>query len=270
MYGMAVVGALTAGVLGTVSLTHADTIIDIAPARVQAGTQVVIVGGQCPCFRWQVQAQVGAGRYETQDILISTEGLFQANLATPVGFQSLATSLFKAGAIEALVKGGHVGVGFNGVQFGGDSTRGLKSVLRTGLYALVNILQNDSLRLDGHVGYNWDQFTALAGASGSRGLIDQAISGRWEDGPWSAMFSAHVGLEADSHFADTSRMVFGATANVRVRMFTFDQFEAGLTAQVSGEHDGFLETLGLNPNYLTGSLLMDLTYLPDALHQHTN
>lgn len=275
MYSAAVIGALTVGVMGTLSLAHADFIMDISPAKAEAGAQVV-VGGKCPCFHWQIKAAAGAGKIETQDILISTEGLLQANLSTPVGFQNFATSLYRVGAVSVLSKGGHVGLAFDGVQFGQDSDRGLKSVLNAGLHALVNIIQNDDLVINAKAGYTWSQLEAQGanggyGPMGSRSLVDQGVEGTWNDGgPFTAKFSAHIGLEADSHFFDPSRMVFGAEGSLRARMFTFDQFEAGLSAEVSAEHDGFLSTLGLNPDYVSTSVMMDLTYLPDALHQHTN
>jgi hypothetical protein len=255
---------LVAGVIGSAT-SQADTEWEIAPATAQAGVQVSI--GQCPCFRWQVQAKALSGKYETQDILISTDALFQFTQTNSVNFQELASRLYTAGAVEALVKGGHVGVGFNGVQWGSDADRGYSSLLRTGFYILANMLQTDSIRLDAHAGYNWDRFVNMFGAEGSRGLFDSAVAMHWNSGPWSGMVNAHVGLEADRNFVNPHDMVFGTTANVRVRAVSFSDFEMGLTAQVSAEHDGFRETLGLNPNNAIASLLMDISWVE---RDHTN
>jgi hypothetical protein len=259
------VATIAAGVMANSLNSQADTEWEIAPATAQAGVQVAI--GQCPCFRWQVQAKALSGKYETQDILISTDALFQYSQTNSVNFQQLASRLYTVGAVEALVKGGHVGVGFNGVQWGEDKDRGYSSLLRTGFYMLANIIQQDGLRLDAHAGYDWDHFVNLVGLSGTRGLFDSAVALHWDSGPWSGMVNAHVGLETDSNFFNPHNIVAGATANVRARVVSFSDFEMGLTAQVSAEHDGFRDMLGLNPNNAIASLLMDISWVE---RDHTN
>jgi hypothetical protein len=263
--GVAAVAVAVAGVIATASLTQAETIIEITPTAAASGVRVSI--GQCPCFRWAVEARGLGGTIETDDILISTEALFRFQQDVGANFQSLAARTFTIGAIEALVKGGHVGVGFNGVQFGSDPDRGYSSLLRTGFYILANIIKNDSIQLDAHAGYDWDRFVAIAGASGDRGLFDQAIALKWNSGPWSGNVSAHFGMQADSQFFSPSRFVVGASASARVRVVSFSDFEMGLSASLSAEHDGFREMLGLNPNNAIASLLMDISWVERS---HTN
>jgi hypothetical protein len=263
--GAAVVALSAAGIFAAAPSSKADTEWEVTPTRAQTGITVSI--GQCPCFRWTIQAQALDGHYETDDVLISTDAFVQFTQSASGSFQQAAAQVFKIGQIEALYKPGHIGIGFNGVQFGSDPDQGYKNLMRLGGYVLYNILQNETLRLDVHGGFNWDSFTTLTGATASRGLVTEAVALHWNQGPWSGVFDAHLGQEADSSFFDLHRMVAGVSAAVRARLAAFSAFEVGLTAQASFEHDGFRDALGLNPNNAIASLLMDISWVD---RDHTN
>lgn len=241
---------------------HADGIIEIVPVAAASGVQVSI--GQCPCFRWTVQVQGLTGKIETKDILISTEGLIKYQQSSNSNFQKLASRMVTLGAMDVLIKGGHVGVGFNGVTLGKDANRGYSDVLRAGFYALVNIIQSDAARLDIRTGYEFEKLVNMEGQNASRQIADQAAVFKWNTGPWSGTVNAHVGF--DPNGIKYTRMSTGA--DVRVRAISFSDFEMGISASVSADHDPFRELLGLNPNNAVAMVMMDLSWVADR--EHTN
>jgi hypothetical protein len=257
-----VLATTAAAALGMYNAARADGMIEVTPVRAGSGVQVSI--GQCPCFRWTVQVQGLGGRIETKDVLISADALIKFQQSTNSNFQKLASRVVTVGAIEALIKGGHVGVGFNGVTFGQDADRGYSDMLRAGFYALVNILQTDATRFDIRSGYDFERVANMNGMRASRSNIDQAAVFQWNSGPWSGTFNAHVGLNPDG--MEYTRLSTGA--DVRVRAIAFDDFELGLSASVSADHDPFRELLGLNANNAVAMVNMDLSWV--AVRKHTN
>lgn len=257
------IAASVLGVVGALSAAHAENIVEIIPASVGSGIQGSM--GQCPCFRWVVQVRGVSGRIETQDILISTDALFKFQQTNDSKFQNLASRVFTVGAIEALIKGGNVGMGFKGVSFGEDANRGFSSLLRTGLYAIINMVQQDGLRFGIHSGYDFEKIkAAMSGIQAERHLITNAAVLNWDSGPWSGAVDAHIAFSPTN--LDGKHVRVGTGANFRGRVLSFSDLELGLSADFNLEHDPFLEFLGLKPLNATGMIMMDLSWVAERSH----
>ncbi|MGK5085875.1 hypothetical protein WDW37_21510 [Bdellovibrionota bacterium FG-1] len=247
------------GVVATVASmgAQADNMIEINPAAAAAGVQVSI--GQCPCFRWTIQAKVGQGRIETKDIWISIDGLLQYSQASSSDFSKLGSRKLTIGAAEALIKGAHVGLRFDGVTFGSEGDRGYSSILRTGVAILANIVQTDAVKLNLRTGYDFEKLTTEANQSATRHLLTETAEIDWTAGSFTGRATARVGMEPEYGF-DPHHFVLGTSAEVRTRIVSFSDFELGASAQASVDYDPFRDLLGLNPINAVGMLLMDLTW----------
>jgi hypothetical protein len=243
--------------LGTLAVrVGADTEIEVA--KVTAGPQMSWM--QCPCFRWVVQVQAAGGRIETRDFLISSDSLFKLHQEESFDFQQFAVRILNVGAIEALWTGGHIGLGFNGVTFGEDRDRGYTQLLQSGLYALVSMIQSGSVRLDLHSGYDFETMRVNNGPQISRNQLNQALAFKWNAGAWSGNVTGRIGLDA-AHMLDPAYFDAAASASVRARIFRLSDVEMGLSLNLGYEHDGWRNFMGLDPDLVTGSLLMDLSYV---------
>lgn len=268
MTGFASLAAAFGAIVMTAAPTSAETIIDINAASVQQGVQVQI--GECPCFRWKLKGVAAGGKIETDEILISSEGLVNFEMTNTADFQKIAAATVTVGAAEVLIKGGHIGVGFNGVTYGQDPDMGYENMLRTGFYILANMVKSDYVQFDAHLGMGWDHFVTAVmtgDESYNRFVGNTGAKFKWEaKGGWSGTVSAHVGLDF-SHDVNPDSVIVGGEATVRARIVSFSHFELGVNASLKGEHDGLRSLLGLNPNNGIGSLLMDLTWVEGV---HTN
>jgi hypothetical protein len=232
--------------------------IEITPAQVGAGAQ--ISWGMCPCFRWVVQVQGATGAVETREWLISSDSIFNFREEQTLGFQRYAVRMFTVGAIEALWKSGHVGLGFTGVSWGEDRDLGYSDLLRTGLYVLVNLIRTESLRLDIHSGAEFEQLRINLGPTLQRGLIEQAAVLRWEAGGFSAKMTGFFRQDS-SHLFNARYLNFGGSAAVLGRIARFDDLALALGFGLSAEHDGFRNVLGMAPDSVSAVLMMDLSYV---------
>ena len=263
VFGLSMIALTTAAVTSLAPLSHADTTTEVLWAQANAGNQLVVIGEQkCPCVRWQVKAKAGELTYQNTDILISSEALLEFAQTNSIDFQKLESQSFSVGQAEIVAKAAHIGVGFDGVKYTtSNPEQGFKDTWRTGFYALVNIFQNELLRLDAHGGYDWDRFTNMLGTVGTRGLFKNDVTMHWESGPWKGKVDAYLGFETDNNFFNPNNMVGGADANIGVRVVAFSDFELRILADVNAGHDGFLErALGLKPNFVATSIMMSLDW----------
>ncbi|MGK5082874.1 hypothetical protein WDW37_06185 [Bdellovibrionota bacterium FG-1] len=238
---------------------HADPIemIEVKPAAVEAGNE--LSWGECPCFRWTIQVQAASGKIETQSFLISSEALFQFRETNSANFTRQQSQLFKAGAIEALWKQGHVGLSFDGITWGNDRDRSYADLLRTGLYGLIQVVKTEAVSLKIRSGYVFESERVNYGSQIHRGTFEQAAILNWHSRLWSGQVSAHVGFD-DGQFLAPSQPRVGAEVSTRVRFLKLRDLEAGLNFSTSVEHDPFRTIMGLNPDNLILGLSMDLTY----------
>lgn len=255
--GFALVAA-TLSVTARAESTGEGNSIEIIPAKVAAGPQMSWF--QCPCFRWVVQVQAASGQLETRDFLISSDSLFTFHEENSLDFQEFAVRLFKVGASEALWKTGHVGIGFDGVTWGEDRDRGYNNLLQTGFYGLVNLLLTEAVRLDLHSGVEFERMNVNNGPTISRDQLAQAAALRWRFKGWSGTVNTRLSVDT-AHPLNTQYLDAVASASVRGRIFSFHDIEMGLGFNLTAEHDGWRGFMGLDPDIMTGTLLMDLSYV---------
>lgn len=267
---------VAAGALGATLSAHADSMFyDIDYAKAETGAQIQI-GETGPWIRIAMQIKALDGKFETKDILISSEGFLQAMQTTGINVTQAAEQVAKVGDVELLFKDAHVGLAFKGVQVGQDPDRGLSYLLRAGLGLLANIYRSsqdegmggDDLRLDWHTNYDWDEFTSVTGIKASRSMIENAIALHMQSASFSAIAEAYISQEADSnftHFFDFSRMDVGVSAQGGVRhLVKFDDFALGVSGKLSVDRDGYLnQVLGINATAAVGSVLFDFAWVGD-------
>jgi hypothetical protein len=236
-------------------------------AKASAGSQISF--GQCPCYRWTIGVKALDGRIETQDILISTDGLAKFQQTGNVDFQKVGARLLTLGNIDMLAKKGHVGIGFKGVTIGKDTDRGFSNLMRAGAYIFANLVKNQTVRADLRTGYDLDQVTTTTSREATRHFItEEAVLTLGDDSQaFEGQLKASVSFNPESFF-DSKSMRASTSASARVRIVNIEDLQFGLSAQAQGDYDPFLEVLGLKPFNLTGMLVMDLRYVP--LQDHSN
>jgi hypothetical protein len=232
--------------------------INVVPAQVSAGIEGRL--GTDQVFQWTIQVRSMAGTIETRKFLISADELFKFHQSEAEGLQRYAQRLYHVGAVEALWKGGHVGMGFEGVQFGEDRNLGYTDLIKTGFYALVNVILNDSASLNIHTAYEWETMRINLGPQLERNLVDQSVDLKWHHGRWSGQVTGHVGTDT-SHMFDPSYLVGGAEVGARFRIGRLSQFDFGADAQVSYEHDGLRELEALMADNATIAVAMDIAWV---------
>jgi hypothetical protein len=269
--GVSGLATIAAGMLASAPVSKAETVVEFVPAQAAGGVQVRI--GECPCFRWQIAVQAASGHWENQEVLISSQQLFEYAQTSSADFQDVASQVFKAGQFELYAKEAHVGVGFKGVQWGNNADQGFKSLLRTGAYAIINMLgekgrssTSSKVTLDGHVGYDWEKFVTIVRQEEiQRGLVTGALQLSFDSGPFRGAVIANTGI--DTSHIDFSHMVFGAEANTRFVFGKLEDIEFGLGGKVAFKHDPVYGIAGVNENQLITQVVMDVSW---AARDHTN
>ena len=252
--------ALVAGAVAAPPLAHADADIEIDAVKGTIGPRMSWI--QCPCFRWVMQVQVAGGQIETRDFLISSESLFKFHRGRlPSTSEQFASRLFTVAPVEALWKTGHIGIGFSGVTFGENKDLGYSNLIQTGLYALVNAFLTDAVRLDIHSGADYETMRVNYGPQIDRVLLDQAAIFKWKAGSWSGNVQGRVGFDS-AHLTDPAYIDAAASPSVRWQMVRMGALDMGLSLTFSYEHDGLRSFMGLIPDMVSGSLLMDMSSSP--------
>lgn len=234
--------------------------IEVVPISAAAGASMS--WGACPCFRWSVRVQGLGGRIETRDFLISSDALFQMQESRNMQFARVMSQIFNVGAIEALWKGGHIGLGFEGITFGDDLDQNYTDIIRTGLYALINIVYTEAVRLDIRSGYQFDLMSINMSDAIERHRLTEQILFQWQTGAWSGNVRAGVNFSPDISGWDQLGITGGA--NVHVTALTLGDLRVGLGLDVSASHDPFRELYGLAETNVTGMLMMDLSWVSSA------
>jgi hypothetical protein len=236
-------------------------------ANAQIGATVEY--GACPCFRWTTRVQAAGGKIETKDFLISTDALFKFQEQFNPFFIRYSQRIYTVGDVEALWKKAHVGIGFDGVTFGEDKDLGYSDLLKTGLYALVNVLMTQGeqnpdplhkkfVRLDLRTGFDYEQIRVNLGPMIQHNTVSEKAILHWETGRWSGNVQGLVSFDPQHTGASPE---LGASASVHLRMANIKQFALGLGLEVSADHDPFRTFLGYDPDQFTGSLFLDLSYV---------
>src|SRR4051812_44287556 len=248
---------------------RADGMIEITPTAVGTGIEQHL--GSCPCFRTVIQVQAAGGRIDTQDVLITRDALLKFAQSQNLGMDTLGSRLVTIGAFDAaavtdaLVKGGHVGVRFSGVEVGEDPDHAYKSVLRAALSALLSVIDNEEARLFLTSGVNFEKSSLVNGATLKRTELQQGAELQFTNGPWKGNVRAYVGFNVNP--GNSGYVHAGAGASVRGRVFSFEDFEVGLNANAGVEYDGLRELLGLNPVDGVVSVMADLSWVAVRDHE---
>ncbi len=259
------VAALVAVATAAVGIHRAPALadegmIEVMPISAAAGASMS--WGACPCFRWNVRVQGLGGRIETREFLISSDALFQMQESRNMQFARVMSQIFNVGAVEALWKGGHIGIGFEGITFGDDLYQNYTDIIRTGLYALLNIVYTEAVRLDIRSGYQFDSMSINLSDAIERHRLTEQIMFQWHTGAWSGNIRAGVNFSPDISGWDQLGITGGA--NVHVTALSLGDLRVGLGLDVSASHDPFRELYGLAATNVTGMLMMDLSWVSQA------
>ncbi len=225
---------------------------------VEGGFQVSY--GYCPCLRWTVKVDLGGGDFETRDFLISTDALFRyAQTETPRMFNSASHS-FRIGAIEALAKGAHVGLAFNGVTVGEDLDRGYSDILATGFEFLVSIVRTSNMSLMARTGYEYEQLRVNAGPEEKRNILSETIAFKWKTktNRFNGAINATVFTDPFAGPLATDQIGYKGSASVHANIVNLKNFTFGTALQTSYEHDPFRAMFGLGPDIAVAGIYFDV------------
>lgn len=233
------------------------------PSRARVGVGVsggpVVSYGYCPCFRWQVTAYAGSGYYETRDILISSDALLKYQEAFGPVQGRMASRYFTGGALEALSKGGRIGIGFSGITIAKDLDRGYVDILKTGLAFIVNLVRNDAVRLDLRSGYEYEQFSVNYNPDPERlSHLPQTVAFSWNAGSWSGNVKSSIDIDPTGR----RQVGFQDNALVQARFLSLSGFAAQIGLGGGYDYDPFRLLIGMNPHIARLGLFMTLMYEP--------
>ncbi|HTL11837.1 MAG TPA: hypothetical protein VL588_05085 [Bdellovibrionota bacterium] len=216
----------------------------------------------CPCFRWTVQVKGMGGMIETKDFLISSDALVNFITKMTAGNGDQTAQLVTLGAMEALWKGGHIGVGFDGVTVGDNVDMAYNDILKTGLYAIINILRTGSVKLDVHTGYDFEQMSInTAPAQQFNEWVSAAVMD-WHTGIWSGRLTAQVVMPFDSNgLSGPGGWSYGADLSTGFRVLKISDIAMTLGLGGGVSYDPFRQDFGLEPLSVSGRVFMELSWV---------
>lgn len=246
--------------LSLISLSvFADSgLIEVTPISLSAGHTVKWAPE--PYFRWTTKIQLAGGQWESRDFIVSSDALLE--LLEGENLQLIRTSerLFQAGAFETLWKGGHVGLGFEGVTWGTDIDRQYSQLIRTGIYAMINVIRTEAMRLDIHSGYEFESKHINLSDPQTSGLLPQEVVMRWRTRFLTGRLYASVAPQtAGEQNLHTMRVAAGTKAKVRI--LSVKDLRIGLGLDLHSERDPRREAWGLDPTSTSASVFLDLSYV---------
>ncbi|MCC7441055.1 MAG: hypothetical protein IT285_05460 [Bdellovibrionales bacterium] len=234
--------------------------IEVSPISGTVGVEAS--WGACPCLRWSVQVEAAGGQIETRDFLISSDALFQFMQEHTLGTSEITSQMMTFGAIEALWKGGHIGLGFDGVTIGDDVDMAYNDIFRTGLHALINVFRTEAARLDIRSGWEMEVMRINAGPSLEQHDWNSSISLGWNTGVWSGNLSAYMGVPMNgANGAGPENWEYGGSLENRFRVLRISDIEMALGINVGAGVDPLREMYGLNPVSFTGMVFMELSWI---------
>jgi hypothetical protein len=260
MLPLAALALLAMPALLLTQLSRADSpMIQISkPMEIQTGVQQS--WGSAPFFRFTVQVLGPKGKIETKTFKISSDALFKYARAENADFKRYAIETINVGAVDALWKGGHIGVGFDGITVGEDRDMGYSNMLKTGFYALVNMIVNDRTQVNIHSGFEFESKQINLGRQMDRGFLEQAIDLDFKSHGWNANLKAHIDLDT-AHPIDTHYMRAGAETQVGARIGSAGPLEFGVEGDLKYDHDGFRDIVGLMADNVTLGLSMTVAWV---------
>lgn len=240
------------------SMDISPGMIEIIPITVSTGNTAK--WGPEPYFRWTVKIQMAGGQWENHDFSISSDALFQLLEGENIQLLRVSERIFQAGAIEALWKSGHIGLGFEGVTWGTDVDQQYSRLFRTGVYAIVNLIRNEAIRLDIHSGYQFETKHINLSDGDSVSTFPQEIMMHWRTRFFAGRLHAKAAFNSEGpvNFR-TIRASTGTQSHLRV--LSIKDLRLGIGLDFKAEHDPIRENWGLNPNSVTASIYLDISYI---------
>lgn len=238
--------------------------IEIAPIAVDAAARVS--AGYCPCLRWVVGIQAAGGKWETREFLISSEALIELEHAREMQGARAVSQLIQIGAFDAIWKGGHVGIGFDGVTLGDDLDKGYTDLLRTGLYAMLTWIKEGpkgATRFDIRSGHEYEKMSiGLNPEATEHHTLPQSMVFEFETGRWSGNVWAGVALDPKNLFKE-SEIGYDAGISGHFRVLSIKDLDLGIGLEASAERDPFREAHGLAASDVRTKLYMDLGWVKE-------
>jgi len=255
-------GLLSALVLAQASAGNGSASwIEFTPAQVRTGGEVGY--GQCPCLRWTLQFAGLGGRLETRDFIISSDALLALDYREDPRFQGATTDLVRFGGLEALLKGTRLGLRFQGVTVGNDLDRGYTDILRTGLSFVMNLVQQERVRLDLRSGYDFERMRLNLVEDVERHDLPQSLNLIWNAGRWSGDLRGSVSIPT-SEVLSPAAYRLQASASSQVRVLTVQDLRMALGAALVVDRDPQREEWGLAPLQATAQFFMNMSWVPRA------
>lgn len=218
--------------------------------------------GQCPCFRWTMRARAGSFDIPLGNWVISSENLFRVQIHSTAFFDRTVTQQFQIGALEALWRQGHIGIGFPGVTAGYDLDHNYTDIVRTGFYAIVSLIQSAAFSIGARTGYEFEQQRVNLGEIQRRHLATETIYLRYGTQVVSGQLFASAGIPLIGPAAPFDQTRLRAGASIRGRIFDIHGVNLGAGFEIAGENDPYRLTFGQAAPDVAGMLMIDLSYIP--------
>lgn len=212
----------------------------------------------CPCLRWKVDVKLLDGRIETHEIIISTDALLAIEESYLTKFKENPDEIFRIGAVEALSKNYHVGIGFDGLSLGAERDKNVTDLIRSGVYGLVSIIRNSALRLDLRTGYEFESFIVY-GEQHTRHRLSETLRFNWRGWRFSGEIQARVSDDANTGGFNPSYYVATKT---QFRAVSIKNVSLSPGIQASIENDPFRELYGLVSKTAVAGVYVDVSYAP--------
>lgn len=240
--------------------------IEIGPGHAGAGVRVS--DGACPCIRFVVRTHKLGGRIETRKFIISTDAFFRFELALAPRSNVIvpASRYFNIGALEAIMRGSRVGLGFAGVTIGHDNDLSYSEITRTGLYVFMQLLRSEALSFDIRSGYEYEQKRVnLSPLVRSNDLVQSAVLS-FEYGFLAGQLGAVAAFDPRV-YSDLGGYRLGANASLEASTVLFKSVDLAFGVEALVEHDPFREQFGLDPNQRMVGVYIDASYIPRRLRK---
>lgn len=254
-----VVGLLLSAMCGFSAMADTN---NFEPAKVSGGVQAA--RGYCPCLRIVVRARGAGGTIAVKKFLISTDALLkfdQGRGGNPV-YNIPAWQYFTVGALEAMLKGGRLHLGFDGVTWGDDLDRGYSDLMRTGASLAVSLVRTAAFELKIKHGYQFEKFSVNQAPETSQHDLPQTLSMRVNLGPVTAQLAGGIAVSPnDLTDLALEQVKYSVNADVHSTLFRLKGIGMGLGIEAQHEFDPFRRDIGLEPSSSSVGVFIDISYV---------
>lgn len=215
---------------------------------------------QCPCVRLSFTVTTLAGQIQTRHFFINSPGLFAFTQSNDLTYNFLTQRLYQAGAFEILNSGGRIGLGFEGIQWGNSIDANLAEIFRTGIYGVVNLIQNENFRFTLQSGLHHDGAQINIGQNFRLNEWNQVLTLRVHNRHWSAHIRGSLALPAEG-FTEPDQWILASDAGGEVRWLTPADLQIGIGLNSGFAHIPFRQRFGLSTNSIIGQAFLEVSWL---------